>query len=273
MLLPWPQRVALALYSLANTFHLLDNPVASWLFVRTYFLYKRFIEDPFAALLRANPNIIGEGHVFDIGANVGYTARLFARAVRPGYRVYAFEPERINFSRLCKVVAGDWRIVPVQMAVGSDAGEIELWTNSTHHGDHRIVTPRFAMRNPVSDSTTVVKMTSVDEFANAISARGRISFVKIDVQGYEISVLEGMERTLREDRFVVLAIEYSPSLLVEMGFEPARLIEILRDHGFVLHTVAGNGALSERSYDDVERSTQHYGYVDLICSRDSLAKT
>ena len=33
----------------------------------------------------------------DIGANIGYTAMVFSRAIDPEYKVYAFEPEQFNY--------------------------------------------------------------------------------------------------------------------------------------------------------------------------------
>src|SRR5438874_3009000 len=83
-----------------------------WLFVRSYFAYKRLFEDSFARLLRDRPELFRGGHVIDAGANVGYTARVFARAVEPPYRVYAFEPDATNFRRLTRFAADD-RIVPI----------------------------------------------------------------------------------------------------------------------------------------------------------------
>ena len=43
--------------------------------------YKRLVEDPFAALVRARPELFTGGEIIDVGANVGYTAQVFARAL------------------------------------------------------------------------------------------------------------------------------------------------------------------------------------------------
>ena len=109
----------------------------------SYFLYKRYLEDPFAALARKRPELFRGGDILDIGANIGYTASLFAQAGDAEATVYAFEPEPFNFRLLQTSVRGrtlQEKVVPVQSAVGERSGEIELWINDHHHADHRIAT-------------------------------------------------------------------------------------------------------------------------------------
>ena len=48
-----------------------------------YLLYKRYLEDPFAALAKIRPSLFRGGDILDTGANIAYTASLFARAGGP----------------------------------------------------------------------------------------------------------------------------------------------------------------------------------------------
>jgi protein-L-isoaspartate O-methyltransferase len=81
-------------YYLARHSGLLETSFGRRLFKSAYFLYKRYIEHDLQELLRAFPYLLGKGDVLDIGANVGYTASLLARATGSGCKIYAFEPER-----------------------------------------------------------------------------------------------------------------------------------------------------------------------------------
>src|SRR5207249_1406142 len=67
---------------------------------------KRFLEDPYAGLVANRPDLFRGGHILDVGANVGYDTVLFAKALSPGARVIALEPERENCRRLQGVVEG-----------------------------------------------------------------------------------------------------------------------------------------------------------------------
>src|SRR5688572_22445917 len=82
----------------------LSQPFLERPFIAFYFLYKRYLEDPFARLLQDHPTLLHHGSVLDIGANVGYTTTLFAQFVDTKSRVYAFEPEKTNARILSHVV-------------------------------------------------------------------------------------------------------------------------------------------------------------------------
>src|ERR1700722_15623819 len=143
----------LSAYSLVKRSGFLQTSLGRRLFKSAYFLYKRYVEDDLRDLLRAHPAIVGEGNILDIGANIGYTAIVLARAAQAGRKIYAFEPEPFNFkllqqSALQPAVAG--KIVPMQLAVGVADGTINLWINDRHHADHRVATEQF--RSAHSDS-------------------------------------------------------------------------------------------------------------------------
>ena len=93
--------------------------------------------------MQAFPDLVGEGNVLDIGANIGYTATVLARAIKPNRKVFAFEPEPFNFRILQQTALQpefEGKIVPMQCAVGAENGTIDLWINLRHHGDHRVIT-------------------------------------------------------------------------------------------------------------------------------------
>src|ERR1700750_2414824 len=85
---PLQPRAVTRLYTLARKSDLLDTRVGRKLFTASYFLYKRYLEDPFATLIKKNPGLFRNGDILDIGANIGYTAALFAEAADQDARVY-----------------------------------------------------------------------------------------------------------------------------------------------------------------------------------------
>lgn len=222
------------------------QPVVEWLYLRMLFAYKRWIEDPYAALTRRRPDLFRGGHVLDIGANVGYTARVFARAIDPSYSVFAFEPEPLNVQRMKSIV----RRAPVeivQAAVGDKPGKAHLLINPLHPGDHRITT---------SDAGVEVEMITVDDFIER-RAISPVRFVKIDVQGFELPVSRGMSRLLEKAASISVAFEYSG--------ESRELLDFYRDRGFALHLLAHTGQLLDLA--DLDRVMRERGYTDILASR------
>ena len=267
------QRALLTAYETANRRGWLDSHVAEVVFQRGYFAYKRLVEDPFAKLAAARPELFGGGEVIDVGANIGYTACLFARALEAPHRVHAFEPEERNFRWLEHAIerAGlTERVDAHRAAVGAREGTIDLWHNAAHHGDHRIATD--ALRAVRDEPTQSVPLTTVDAYVASIGSPP-IAFIKIDVQGYEPEVLRGMRETLAANPRVHVAVEMMPSALEELGF-PAD--EFLHDLAAALpHTaiLERDGRLRDADIAAITHACQdsELHYVDLVCASTNAA--
>ena len=96
-------------YSLARRSGFLNTSLGRRLFKSAYFLYKRYLEDDLQDLVKAFPDLVGDGNVLDIGANIGYTATVLARFIKPHRKIFAFEPEPFNF-RILQQTASSARV-------------------------------------------------------------------------------------------------------------------------------------------------------------------
>lgn len=261
-----------AAYSFANRRGWLSTPRAKRLFREAYFLYKKYYEDPFWRLVKSRPSLFRGGHVLDVGANIGYTAYCFANAVDSDCFVYAFEPEKTNFTELLQTakhptVGG--RIKPVKKAVGDECKEVDLWINDDHHADHRIITPAYRSSAAALSKSERVEVTSLDHFAKEQHILERIRFIKIDVQGYEVPVCVGMVDVLDANPEITVTVEYSPDHLEALGFEPTSLLSFFRERQFHPYVLSRrrSGAVM-RAWD--WRTMDAEGYMDVLFSRRSL---
>jgi FkbM family methyltransferase len=234
------------IYSLARKTGMMETRAGQWIFSRAYFFYKRHIEDSYRALVKRHPELFRGGHVLDIGANIGYTSMVFAHAIDPEYRVYSFEPEQFNLrllDRLAKSRRAQGRIVPIHAAAGERDGSTELWRNKNHHGDHRVVTSHFREIRTVGASVQV-PMLKIDTFVEHQGAGFPLRFIKVDVQGYELPVLKGMQSALEYNPSAVLAIEYAPQELRDLGFQPEELLNWLAARKYQAYSFAKDGSLA-----------------------------
>ena len=258
--------VLLGAYSLVRRSGFLRTSLGRRLFKSAYFAYKRYLEDDLRGLVIAFPEILGGGNILDIGANIGYTAAVLARAAERDCKVYAFEPEPFNF-RLLQQTAQEGRfggrIVPLQLAVGAENETIDLWINDSHHADHRVVTEEFGSAHP-GEKKISVSLVSIDSFLG--DKPGAVSFVKIDVQGYELAVCQGIENTLKQNLDITVLLEYMPSAMCELGFEPLQLIDFFAERGFKVYQIHPRGKLSVGVPADMKSSS----YCDLLFSRRDL---
>jgi FkbM family methyltransferase len=134
--------------------------------------------------------------VLEVGANIGYYALIEARICK---KVYAVEPHPDNLSRLRKNVAlnGFSNIEVQQAAFGATDGTIPLYCSDLSNWHSCREAPKS-----VSDYIDVKCMT-IDRF---VECNESPTFIKMDVEGYELQVLRGARNTLKGLRHLFLEL-------------------------------------------------------------------
>ena len=264
-------RLCIKLFGIANKVGILKYAPFERMFVAAYFLYKRHFECPFRNLASRYPRLFDGGHILDVGANIGYTSLVFADHLSPGFKVFAFEPEHKNFTLLCRLIEHrglQQQLRAIEAAVGARDGQAELWRNQGHHADHRIVTDRFRDTIPQGAEIVSTPMMSIDSFIKQNCPAEPITFIKIDVQGYELSVCQGMKKTLEENENVTITVEYDPAGMQELGFDAQELLKFFEDRKFLLYLLDRRGiGVRICSSDNLGEHFDGKGYIDLIASR------
>jgi FkbM family methyltransferase len=260
------------IYSLARADKLLKIAVFRRAFVAAYFRYKKLFEDPFWNLVRRQPQLFQNGDILDIGANIGYTASVFAAALNRDSKVYAFEPDEPSYRLLQEVIhsrnpAGT--IETINMAVGSLDGQLRFWHNEKQSADHRVMTEQFSRSCLDDGNVSTVPVTTVDTFVTNRHLQN-ISFIKIDVQGYELAVCEGMKGTLEKFPEACVCFEHAPDALLELGFEPRKVIKFFRSRGYQLYVLTRAAPQLVADDEALQRFLNDSGYVDLLCSKRPL---
>jgi FkbM family methyltransferase len=133
--------------------------------------------------------------VFDVGAHVGDRIASFRRL---GARVVAVEPQPA-LARTLKLLYGRDRLVTIEpSAVGSTAGSIDLKINLTNPtvssaSDAFIKAADGApgWEDQHWTRTVSVPVTTLDAL---IDRHGLPSFIKLDVEGFEVEALNGLTR-------------------------------------------------------------------------------
>lgn len=161
--------------------------------------------------------------ILDIGANIGYYTIFFSRLVGKEGKVYAFEPEPLNFSNLKRNTKNVRNVILNNLAVGEKSGDILLYCLDFLNVDGR------TYDSQENRKALTVKCVSIDDYFQDAQ---RVDLVKLDIQGYEYFAIKGMVKTLEKSTEVVLATEFWPYGLKKSGIEPKRLIELLENMNF-----------------------------------------
>jgi FkbM family methyltransferase len=170
-------------------------------------------EDRFSDVLLAS--IQPDDCVWDIGANVGFYTERFSKLAR---HVVAFEPVVEN----CRQIESKRmeNVDCLQVALGDLAGEVPMFI------DHQFSSVAIAPHLGASQQT--VKIARGDGFPSLPHP----TIIKIDVEGYEVEVIRGMQGILGGVRALFVEIHFQ--ILAERGMRqaPAALVKDLKRLGF-----------------------------------------
>lgn len=177
--------------------------------------------------------------VLDLGANIGYFSLLAARLVGNNGKVFAFEPEPINFYYLMKNIGINnyLNIFAIQKAVSQETGKAKLFICSYDSGHHTINQcegiEAYSQGRPTEKDSIEVDTVVLDEFLE--KKTDRVDIIKMDVEGAEAHALAGMRNTLQRNKRIKVFLEFFPLLLEKMGTSPEAFAQsLLNDFGFAV---------------------------------------
>lgn len=184
-----------------------------------------------------------DGLFLDVGANIG-SCTLLALAV--GARVIAFEPLPSNifyFHQSVAALDSKWkeRLTLWPVALGSTRKQETIYTEPGNAGNSALEFPTRAKR----ENSNVVQVVPLDDILWPHTRN--ISVLKMDVQGYEIHVLEGAKRLLQAKAIHVIQTEISTEWLTNLGRKPSELCAILWNAGFEIFEEACVGTGQQRT--------------------------
>jgi FkbM family methyltransferase len=153
-----------------------------------YALFKQKQDAFEIALLKKHikPNDI----VLDIGANIGFYAKILSAIVGEKGLVHCFEPDIKNFNYLKKAISGLTNVKINNKAVGSKTEKINIYTSKNLNVDHRTYKPEEY------DMEIEIDAVSIDDY---LHQNTKVDFIKMDIQGFEMNAIQGMLKVLEKN--------------------------------------------------------------------------
>lgn len=159
----------------------------------------------------------------DIGANIGYYALIESSLVGKNGTVYAIEPVKKNYENLKRNISLNEikNIETHNLAVGDKNGTTVINVGAKCNWSSIIDDDKKGFISKEN-----VEMVTVDSF---LEKRKTPSLIRMDVEGYEYAIIEGMVGTLRNND-ITLLIEIHPTILTKEQIE--RMFYLLKQSGY-----------------------------------------
>lgn len=193
-----------------------------------------------------------DGLVLDIGANIGVMTYYFSKKLKSS-KVFAFEPVHHNIKTIKKIIRF-FKLKNVKLF------EIAL---NDHDGKIEMIMPRInsALKQGLSHVRTdkeyideegeifKVEGKCLDNVEELVNTNDKITAIKIDVEGHELNVLRGAEKTIKK---------HKPIIYCELWPDDKRLLTInyIKSIGYLVKVFDG-----DQFIEFTDQSTQNFFFV------------
>ncbi len=205
--------------------------------------------------------------VIDVGANIGYYTLIFAKLVGNTGKVIAFEPEPKNFELLKKNIAVNKlsNVILEQKIVSDNNKRTKLFLANSGIVGHHINTTKNNQNFIEVDSITL------DDYLDKNNLTNKINFLKIDVEGAEMKVLEGA-KTILQNQNLKIFTEFNRLVIKKLGMDPRQILSLLTNNGFKLFLPNYKlNNISETNVDELLSSKETIlENLNILCKKSVL---
>lgn len=192
------------------------------------------IKGLFGIIRKVKPNLVA----LDIGANIGVHSVILSDQVGPKGKVYAFEAQRIIFNMLAGNIAINSlsNVICLHHAVGDTIGSIDIPIydygkpmsfGSIEFGGRQ---NEEIGQKPQLGTSEKVQLITIDDMN-----LHQLDFVKIDVEGMEVKVLKGAQKSITKFR---------PYMLIEhLKSDKEEIISWLKSSDYIIYSGIGGNYL------------------------------
>lgn len=212
------------------------------------------------AVRAAYEAILGPGDVaVDVGAHTGKHTIPLGRAVSPSGRVYAFEPIAEKYVRLIENIIStkDIHVYGFNACVGESSGVTTFVYLPEDPGKSSTnIRTKFLTDSRIMKSERCSAVLTLDE---CLAKENGVRFIKIDVEGSELSVLKGARQTIERCRPIV-HVEVGVSPLSAHGVTPLSIYRLFASMSYGMIDIIGTTLTSEEMFMSSVEAGSVYDY-------------
>ena len=189
--------------------------------------YKRLLTLP--KEIRTIVNSLEKDEVcLDFGANVGIYSQLFAKYKAA---VYSFEPDPIPFKVLKEKATNNKNIYPIMKAVGTTNSNGRLYLDKKYLEDELFYSEHNSLvreKDNVGDKYIEVEVVDIAQWLNDFE---KIKFAKIDVEGFEVELINHLIDTSAINKIDYIFVETHEKRIISLSSEIFKLKQKIKNLG------------------------------------------
>ncbi|MFM8273708.1 MAG: FkbM family methyltransferase [Gemmata sp.] len=202
----------------------------------------------------------------DVGANCGYFSGLLCSLAGPTGAVHAFEPAPHLIAALERTRdANGFGHLHIHRAAAGEAraASVTFHIDLINGGGNQVATGAAGAPAPERFLVGECPVVTLDEELKGRARR--VAVMKVDVEGYELSVFRGARDLVRRDR-PAICFEFAPGYMASKGADPTELVQLLLDAGyeFAFHDRPAPAGLSAAALCALV--SREYGWTEVFAT-------
>lgn len=178
----------------------------------------------------------------DIGASMGCYALRMAKMVGDGGKVIAFEPMSYSFRKLWRnaTLNPQLNVKLERLALSNITEKKKIYFKNVFSADD--------MLRANEDGMEEIQFTTLDRYVEE-NKINKIDFIKIDVDGYELKILQGAINTIKRFKPIMI-VEFGQRYLKKYGDKLGDLVNLLVSLGYSFFEPEENKKLTKQELLD-----------------------
>lgn len=208
--------------------------------------------DEETSFLHSVTALIGSGTaVLDVGAHAGAWSRQLSTLVGSDGFVAAFEPVPENYRVLLKRTKKHTNILTFNVALSNHRGRsaILVPVDTCQPSTAAIGCTADQLKNPERMKSIPITLKRFDDIADSVLKGRVLSFIKCDVEGHELAMIEGSIETIRKFRPIIM-IEILREKWKNGIPSQSNVAQLLVNYGYIMsQVVAGKIIMDESEFN------------------------
>jgi FkbM family methyltransferase len=206
--------------------------------------YEQRVQSAIKKLLRPGDTFI------DIGANFGIYTLLASGIVGNTGQVYSFEPQKklVEIIKAQLVINNMQNVTVHNVGLADEESELVLRNPVEHHTG----TASFRSDETAGRQIDRVQVVRGETLLTQVPSSARV-FIKIDVEGFEFKVLQGLQNLLKYENVAIL-VEITDFWLDKMGISSKAIYQMLEEAGFESYQLLRSPFQLGHQVFEIERS-------------------